>query len=580
MEKRRENLLTLRHSPEADAVSDDGGSAIVGVGRAELIHSIYQLALDPHFYDTFMEQWDDHVGGAVAALSELKAKATLDDAGLVAHFDRAFGILEELGRKPPSALREGRGPRVLIAGDGSIVWHNRAAAEAFGLCLPAHLEDIAPSFQELNLRSRLLTELPAAALVDPDAFQLLRAELHDKPFFMLARAVDERSSERAILLEPLVGDWNSEAASLLARGFGLTGAEVEIAAALTEGNTPAEIAEQRDVALSTVRSQIKALLAKTGAASQTDLVRLLASLSRVIEPRDPEETPHRRATFRAPTRRQIPVEFYGAPEGRPVLFLHGMLDGLSSTPRLEWELKRRGLRVIAPARPGFGAATPFGGPAASAPSAFARDIEWLLDELHIREVQLLGHMAGGFYSFALAAHLGDRVKRIVNVAGAVPILSTAQFASMSRRQRLLAYTARYTPAILPFVARGGARQLESNGDEAFARALYEDSPADLAMLSDPDVFCSVRSGFRFTIAQGHRGFATDAYHIVRDWSELAMRSKAPVTLIHGRHDPVVRSDTVEGFARRLGGRATLEIIEGAGQLALFSAPERVCKAFD
>lgn len=580
--------MTSRGSSEAGSVSDarEGASggpseeqrAADAQGRAQLIHSIYQLALDPHYYDAFLEQWDGHVSGAVAALSELKESAALDDPELDAHFARAFGILEELGRKPASARREGSGPRLLIDENGRVVWFNGAAADAFDLSLPASLDEIAGHFLDLNLRSRLLVELRSAALVKPDAFDLLRAELEGKPLFMLARAVEEKSDEIAILLEPLVGDWRSQAGTLLAQRFGLTSAEIDVAAELTAGNTPAEIAEQRDVSLSTVRSQIKSLLSKTGASSQSDLIRLLASLSRVVEPQDPDATPRRRAVYTAPSRREIPVEFYGASGGRPVLFLHGVLDGLSSTPRIDEEFKRRGLRMIAPSRPSFGAATPFRGPVSAVPAAFARDIEWLLDELHIHEVQLLGHMAGGLYAFAIAACLGDRVKRIVNVAAGVPILSPAQFAPMSRRQRLLAYTARYTPSVLPFVARAGMRQLDFDGHRAFARSLYEASPPDLALLSDPDVFRSLRNGYRFTIAQGHRAFATDAYHIVRDWTEIALRSEAPVTLIHGGQDPVVRRETVEEFARRLGARAKVEIIEDCGQLVLFSVPERVASA--
>jgi DNA-binding CsgD family transcriptional regulator len=48
-----------------------------------------------------------------------------------------------------------------------------------------------------------------------------------------------------------------------------------VALALAEGLTPAEIAEARGASLHTVRNQIKAALAKSGARRQSDLVALV-----------------------------------------------------------------------------------------------------------------------------------------------------------------------------------------------------------------------------------------------------------------------------------------------------------------
>lgn len=60
--------------------------------------------------------------------------------------------------------------------------------------------------------------------------------------------------------------------------FGLTPAEAGVAASLAQGLSPEEVAQARDVRLSTVRSQVQALLAKTGTRRQGELLRLLLSL--------------------------------------------------------------------------------------------------------------------------------------------------------------------------------------------------------------------------------------------------------------------------------------------------------------
>jgi DNA-binding CsgD family transcriptional regulator len=67
---------------------------------------------------------------------------------------------------------------------------------------------------------------------------------------------------------------------ILAEAFDLTPAEAQVAVALTQGKTAEQVAAARAVAIGTVRTQIKSLLAKTGAHRQGDLMRLIVSLPR------------------------------------------------------------------------------------------------------------------------------------------------------------------------------------------------------------------------------------------------------------------------------------------------------------
>jgi pimeloyl-ACP methyl ester carboxylesterase/DNA-binding CsgD family transcriptional regulator len=545
--------------------------------RTQLIRSVYRIALEPQSYDVFMDHWDSHVSRALEELTALQDGSDLDDPEILAHFNTAFGILEELGRRPQDPLRDGKGPRMLVDGKGAVIWCNGASAQLLGISPGARIDDLAPHLHDPRLGRRLLADIAAAPAGDVSANRLLRLDLDMGTLYLLARPITDREGQSLILIEPLLGEWTPEMERLLGSAFALTEAESAVAAGLAEGLTPAEVAKRRAVSVLTVRTQIKSLLAKTGAAGQTDLVRLLMSVSRIVDrTMESEDAPARPAICITPKGRQIPVELFGTPGGFPVLFLHGMLDGCSATPRIEHALIQRGLRLIAPVRPGFGSSAADRGDIATAPQRFAEDLEGLIDRLRLRQVVLLGHMAGALYALAVAARLGDRIAGIVNVAGTVPILSNAQFASMSRRQRLVDYTARYAPAALPFVLRAGIRQLDFNGERAFMTALYETSPLDLEMISDTDVYRSLRRGYRFTVAQGHKAFETDGYHVVRDWSEMAFASQAPVTLVHGRHDPVVSAASVENFAQRLGARASLTMIEDCGQLVLYRWPEIVC----
>lgn len=67
----------------------------------------------------------------------------------------------------------------------------------------------------------------------------------------------------------------------LQRTFRLSPAEVELACAISSGESPAEFADRRGVAISTVRTQLRAVFRKTGTAKQSALVALVAALERL-----------------------------------------------------------------------------------------------------------------------------------------------------------------------------------------------------------------------------------------------------------------------------------------------------------
>lgn len=77
------------------------------------------------------------------------------------------------------------------------------------------------------------------------------------------------------MCEALTAHW-------FAREHGLTPAEARVLAALCEGRLPAQIALDQGVAISTIRSQIGAIRAKTGVASIRALVRQVAVLPPLV----------------------------------------------------------------------------------------------------------------------------------------------------------------------------------------------------------------------------------------------------------------------------------------------------------
>ncbi len=81
-----------------------------------------------------------------------------------------------------------------------------------------------------------------------------------------------------VVLTP-IGTDKSPSADLMRSLFDLTRSESRVARGLAAGKTAEEIAKEGDVALTTVRSQIRRVLEKTGCQRQAEVVALLAGLA-------------------------------------------------------------------------------------------------------------------------------------------------------------------------------------------------------------------------------------------------------------------------------------------------------------
>lgn len=577
-------------STENDVGSEDQPS--------QLIESIYRIALEPHTYDAFMGRWDTFIQDRLSALDLLRSEAgTLETSEVATHFEIAERLLEQtrsVGEAqflaPATKSSSGPDPQFLIDCSGVVVWSNATAARTFRLKRTTRFDDLGlPNRYHIALAQRIATLGTVSEHGDPPLiFQMPAVEASDglaigDMVHLQAQRLHEKLGSDLLLIGPLVAHWPPSMPSLLTKTYGLSQSECEICELLSRAQRPKDVASHRKSSIATVRTQIKSLLVKTGCGSQTELVRLLHLLMRVAEGHGPSQpaTPisqGKMTTVLLDSGILMPVEVHGPANGKPVIFLHGMLDGASLTLQMREALANRGFRFICPTRPWFGDAEPDYGPMDTAPARIGKDVREMCEKMGIRKAVVLGHMAGSVYAYASAAEAPDHIHAIVNVSGGVPILSRSQFADMSHRQRIVAYTARYTPSLLPFVVRAGINQINSGGTERFMQSLYANAPIDMDILADPEVCRVVLEGYKFATRQGHSAFEIDSYQVVRDWSHLVAGSDIPVCLIHGAHDPVVSAKSVRDFAARLGNRVSLEIFEDAGQLVLHQFPDRVLDA--
>ncbi|TGD97134.1 helix-turn-helix transcriptional regulator [Methylobacterium nonmethylotrophicum] len=205
-------------------------------------------------------------------------------AGLAQRLGRAATLSEALGRAALdgalSGLDQVAEAALALDGTGRVLGANRRAESLFDAAF--RIGDGALRIADPRARDEVAALTEALRLRAPPAGPVLVPRRDRRPLILrllpLAEAVRSPFLGASGLL--LVTDLEAERRpdpALLAQVFGLTAAEARLAAILAGGASLEEAAEALGSAVETVRSQIKAVFAKTGTGRQGALVALLGA---------------------------------------------------------------------------------------------------------------------------------------------------------------------------------------------------------------------------------------------------------------------------------------------------------------
>ncbi|MDB5370757.1 MAG: putative Transcriptional regulator, LuxR family protein [Roseomonas sp.] len=212
------------------------------------------------------------------------------------HLLRAIRLRERLrhleGRHAlaADALDALTGGVIVLDATRQVIFANRAAERMLReACASMHDNGRLrlPSAQDDNRLSLLLSQATrevrpvGAGMRCPRAEQMQPLTLLVAPFQPQQRQREAGSRNLALVLISDPREQPPDLASQLAPLFGLTRAEAEVGAALAAGQSPEDIAAARRVSIVTIRSQVRALMAKTGTRRQGEVIRLLLSLPRL-----------------------------------------------------------------------------------------------------------------------------------------------------------------------------------------------------------------------------------------------------------------------------------------------------------
>ena len=582
-------------------------------GLAErVIDDLYEVAVDPTRYEALLDHWE-------AMIAPQRQTANEEGAPLLwlrdfeSHFQRAERVLAQVtgpdGDTDDAArliARIDRAAAFVVDLSLKVSRINAAAALALGVTPGAGVADLALGEGEADELARQIQRLLRTNSGEPVILRV-RTRRDDRVMLMHLRAVRPAAAPPFVIAVTSELGWPKGFGTLLRKAFDLSQAEAEVVRALSEGRSLAEIAQDRGRSIETVRAQVKAVLAKTGTRSQSELIRLtlstmeMAQYTGAVSDRLPDDsrgfdTLVRQAfhSLTLPDGRRHDYLVLGDPAGRPCLYLpldYGLVRWPASA---EAEALRRGLKVIVPVRPGYGQSTPL---PRSAPliAQLVEDSVAILDHLGAGRVPVLSLGSDSYLAMALHAARPERVAAILCCAGVLPLSHAAQYDRMDKWHRFILAGARYTPHLLPFMVKAGFALANRLGKRGFVHAVYGKSAADVATFEIPEVFEAMVCGSEVALSETHSAHDAFSRTVIAfetsNWASevaalatAAQRPKAspghvPVTFFNGLQDPEVPAATLAEH-RQDYPWIDFRVYPDAGQLVFFLKWRDVLEALD
>lgn len=259
-----------------------------------------------------------------------------------------------------------------------------------------------------------------------------------------------------------------------------------------------------------------------------------------------------------PDGRTLAYAEYGDQGGSPVLFFHGTPGSRVAASVAREAMASRGVRLVAPDRPGFGRSDPDPGRTFA---DWADDVAALTDALGIEEFGVVGVSSGGPYALACTAHVPNRVTRCAVVSGfAPPGVTDDDLPRFERTLRSLTRRWVHLGRPLVWLLRRKIREADS-----FTDVVGDPKDGDL---SDPRFGETGRillSNYREAVRQGSLPVADDYRTLAQPWDFELLDVGAPTQVYHGSDDETIPLAAGEHVASHIPG-AELVVYDGEGHL--------------
>src|SRR5581483_3714140 len=272
--------------------------------------------------------------------------------------------------------------------------------------------------------------------------------------------------------------------------------------------------------------------------------------------------------------RKLGFAEFGAPGGRPIVWLHGTPGARRQLPEsARLAATADGVRLIGIDRPGTGYSTNH---LYESILDFVDDLRMVFDALALDQAAVIGLSGGGPYALGAGYGLADRVPVVGVLGGVAPTRGDDGVSG-----GLVGFADRFAPLLPVFrVPIGGLltaliQGIKPIGLQALALYARISPPGDQIVFADPDIqemFLDDLTGRR----QQLRAPANDIVLFTRPWGFSVRDIRVPVKWWHGDSDNIVPLSHGERMVELLPD-AELFIRPGESHLGGFAAAEEVLK---
>jgi len=556
------------------------------LSQDQMIAAIYETVIRAELYDRFISSPVNGSGGFSEAAPDAGLQASRINPDLQLHFAHASEILEQQwvrsGQPSPAQFFEDNDNFwILLTVSGSVSRSSRAA-EAYlqgseGEELAAlGLSDAAQGRIEqrlTHLRQQHGGWQDPEILATPDPFRKLMCRT--------VQCGQGLQASYGVMIETLDFHWSNRAQDMLSATFALHRQEMLLLGGLLEGNSLSELASPTRGGISSLNAQLRVIQAKSGAPGLAEMLRLFCFLIAEVASDDriaSGEVPPPDGHVELPDGQCLQFFKLGAETGQPVIFLHGLLDGIAGVQRLQLQFRKRGFRVYAPLRCGYGQSGPVPSNERSM-DVFIDQLETMIKRENLQRPILLGHRGGAAFAHIAARRLRDRIAGAVVVSGMGPVQKLRQLSALRWHHWSMAIAATYCPRVLPLVVKLWARGIRGNGPMVLMRQKRRPDGNTSAQIDRLQMTALLEASHNLSLQQNGAGLMADFHWIVNDWRRHIDGHSAPVIYLHGDDDQVTSVDRLQ---RTMAGRSNVQVrlCRGGGAMLLYTRPELVFAALE
>lgn len=345
----------------------------------------------------------------------------------------------------------------------------------------------------------------------------------------------------------------SQDAAEFAVRFDLTETESQLLECLLSDLSYAEIASDRGISEHTVRSHIKNIFSKVDCHSRTELMhqmlcgpslleRIAATSSAPYVHSDPQRHDQHLTLHSGSV---LGFAEYGNSEDLPVLLGHNIMGSRYQIPVPETELRKQGVRLIIPDRPGVGMSS-WGDDTAL--EDWAEALPQLLDHLGIDRCHIIGNSIGGAFALAAVRAHPERYIRLALASSMAEMPRVSEIDGLNGDIRQITSIAQRSPRLARLLLQFA---IKAQPQPYLDRAISMLPRVDQGLFEQQPFYDAALRAVTENMRGGPRSIIRDLLLAARTWNIDFAGIEVPVHCWHGSFDMTSPPEVMDSLIEQL-----------------------------